>query len=120
MIVIKNIEYIETDKDPLEIISTKMPHNLVGYTNKDAPITVEYLTELIHGRRFVRPDGRTLYIGVSEQAQEVIGIQYGAWNTKEREMQEWVSAYQREKTKVDMYRSAKLWKRIKYLFTGII
>lgn len=81
MILIKNIEMVEVDRDPYEILSTIHPYEAISVYNGSniEHIEHEVFTELIRGRRFIRPDGKELIIGCSKQAEEVIGIQYESW-----------------------------------------
>lgn len=84
MIIIKNIEIIEVDRDPWELIA-KIPMDGVIPVNGNKYIETKLFIELIGGQRFVRPDGKELIIGCSKQAEEVIGIQYEAWGNMSKE-----------------------------------
>ena len=123
MLIIKNIEFIETDRDPYEILSHQMSSyqaiEVMTDKGKDFIGGTE-LRELIRGRRFVRPsDGLDIMIGVSKQAQNVIGIQYEAWENMEESHNLAIDKATHTANKLAKLKKSNLWKRIKFVFTGI-
>lgn len=138
MIVVKNIEILKTDKDPIELLSTIPPYEPIWCEGE--PVQHEVLAELIRGRHFHRPsDGAEIVVGVSKQAQEVMGILYESWDELQKandELQkandELQKAYENErksyqltaskmhwyKNRVEEARSASIWRRLKGLIRG--
>lgn len=122
MIIIKNIDFIETDRDPYEILSTTIPYQPIHVVSNDGPETIDHtiLRELIRGRRFRRPsDRKDMIIGVSEQAQDIIGIQYEAWDRLDEECQKWSDRCSYLTNENKAIKETGLWNRIKFVFTGI-
>jgi hypothetical protein len=122
MILIKNIEYIEVDRDPWEIISKRDPYQsvMVNYGAECIPESIECLTEFVHGRRFVNQSkGLDVVIGMTRDVQNLIGIQYEAWETQE----EYITGLNTENQKLKHWRrticSASFFTRLKWLFSGI-
>jgi len=90
MIIIKHIDFLEVDRTRCEILSK--PHfEPIFVKDNEGPRLGDFAEihkELIVGRRFIRPsDGTDIYIGVSKQAQDIIGLQYEAWNNIEKPWQ---------------------------------
>ncbi len=101
MIVIESIKYFETDKDPWEIVKYTSPYEPIAVDDGNRYLDRTYYTECIRGRRFRRPDGEELIakisepsqkkingkyeltVGISEQAAEILGLQYTAWEAME-------------------------------------
>ena len=75
MILIKHIEAFEVEGPVGEIAHFPDPETT-------RPIE----RETVRGQTFSRPDGTTICIGTSKQAQEVIGIQYEAWEAMKDEL----------------------------------
>ena len=121
MIVIKRIDFIETDQDPFEILSSTAPNHYVPVLENNEPemISAYALTELIQGTRFRRPDGTNIIIGMSKQASDVIGIQYEAWAESEKRANNWCEAFKKENKELSNLRKTPLLNRIKFVFTGI-
>jgi hypothetical protein len=80
MIVITKIEVEEVSGISREMYS-QLP--LSGYLDG---VNTTLRVETINGSIFRRPDGSTINIGTSKQAQEVIGIQYEDWRNMEQEL----------------------------------
>ena len=122
MILVKKIEYIETDRDPIDIISMVRPNYPVRVgTEKGAKLVeVSEIHELIKGRRFVRPSTQTdIVIGMSKQASEVIGIQYETFDNMEESIAQLTSQQRVDRETLDKIKSASLLKRLTWLFTGV-
>ncbi len=124
MIIIKNIEFIETDCDPVELPTTTHPYSPVICGDEAIPHDV--LSELIRGMRFRRPsDGVYIVVGLSRQAQDVLGLTYEAWEnleeayeTERRNHAMTTSEMIRYRTKIKEMEDSTFWKRLKLLFTG--
>ena len=87
MLIIKHIDFIEVDKTRCEILShPPIPLFVKDNRGPKEIDSVEVESELVIGRRFRRPsDNIDMYIGVSKQAQDVIGLQYEAWGNLHRD-----------------------------------
>ena len=81
MILVKHIEAFEVEGPVGEI--AHFEDRPCDYSTQ--PV-FELERELVRGRTFIRPDGTTICIGTSKQAQEVLGIQYEAWETMKDEL----------------------------------
>lgn len=88
MILIKKIEYLETDRDPFELISYGGPYGTVKVLSDKGAVAVpvSQVIELVKGRYFTRPDGIEINVGLSKQAAGVLGLQYEAWNSMEENL----------------------------------
>lgn len=102
MIVIKNIEFLEVDRDFWEIHHYERDHILVRENGAEAMAPVEVIRELIQGYRFMRPDGTEIYVGMSRQVADVIGIQYESWDNMQRELADSESRADRYADECDM------------------
>lgn len=126
MIVIKSVEFLETNRDPIELLATTPPYSPVFY-GPGPPIEQEIFKELIRGRRFCRPsDGTDIIVGVSKQAGEVLGIMYEAWDNIEKAYNTEVSKHSitaRElykcKSSLAKILNASFLQRLKWLFLGV-
>ena len=119
MIVIKNVEIFEVDRNPIEILSTTLPHQHVFPCSGD-PVSVEVFRELIRGRRFVRPsDGTDIVVGMSIQAEDVIGLQYEAWDEINNSLNYFRSSLAKSDSEIMRLKSARFWERFRWLFTGV-
>lgn len=114
MIVIKNIDFFETDMDPVEV-----------YDNCVDPTQAEFCVELIKGRKFTRPDGEKVVVAASKQAQDVLGLLYEAWEDLEKRFTATQNAYYKtwmcleaREIELSVYKNASFRQRIKYLFRG--
>jgi hypothetical protein len=61
----------------IEDFSDVMPHALSIFKR-----------EKIDKQMFMRPDGTMICIGMSKQAQDVIGIQYESWNKMQKRIKD--------------------------------
>jgi len=137
MLVIKSIDFYEVNGDVYEMVAQSYREGgmrslmTVGSPAGDTSVPVSVVAELIKGRRFVGP-GVDMVIGVSEQAQKVIGIQYEAWENadkliadqsytiarKDRELNECGESLSKAHNELDAIKGASLFQRIKWVFTG--
>lgn len=124
MLVIKRIEFFETDRDPLDVLYCSSPNVPVDGVN--GTIDFELFRELIRGREFVRPsDGKRLVVGCSKEAQEVLGMMYDAW----AEMEDRIESLEADKRHLTNFvsvatnaleeiRDETFWQRVKRVFRG--
>jgi len=132
MIVITNIEYIETNDDELRVARMNMPmcvsHDSRMMAVQDAMVDMD----VIRGRRFRRisenpNDCIDILIGMDEKAGELFGLQYEAFERLENDRDFFRSSFDTSNKKVNKLRKFKLdvleagfFMRLKYLFTGQI
>ncbi len=131
MILIKRIECVQVDGDMVSIMShspLSMPHFPVrNELGEEAFVdTRELHQELVRGRLFRRPDGTEVVIGMSEQCQDLIGLQYEAWdntlNNVDRLMareQALVKKNNQISQRLADIHTAPWWRRLRWLFAGI-
>lgn len=90
MIVIRNIDAYEVANDIETVLGGKYPDGLIDIKDPTGQRNerVSVITEHIKGRRYERTDGTTIVVGFSQQAQEVIGITYEAWENADKTIME--------------------------------
>lgn len=127
MIVIESIKCFETDERTMQVSLSRFNHSdLVPINKGKRAIEARQYNELVQGVRFRRPDDTEIIVGMSKQAQEVIGLQYESW----QRMQDRLDRYAAENDNLhkqasihwDMLRSiktAKFLTRLKWLFVGV-
>ena len=117
MIFIKHIEYFRTDRDPLEIMRITLPYGGSGVILTDQEgekkfLPAKVVRELVQGRRFCRRGHEDVIIGMADQAAELLGLQFSAWEHME-------DAVEASHASIRKIRDASLWTRIKWVFTGV-
>lgn len=131
MIVIKHIDFLEVQGERYEFRHRYISGNNllmeVGTANGTAEALVEEVRELIVGREFRDPSGRTVVVGVSKQAQDIIGIQYEAWENQSKMIEDLIlecSAIQikveQKEKELSKIKSASFWDRLKWMFFEVI
>ncbi len=120
MILIKNIEFYETNQDPIEIVSHMMPYEAIeALSDKgDVVVPISEIRELIKGQRFRRSDGVDIIVGLTKQAQDILGLQYEAWDNMQKELEITHNSLQVANETIKAVTQANIWTRIKYLFCG--
>jgi len=113
MIIIKKIEIIETDRDQVALLPMESPNTLVFPCGNQEPV------EIIRGRRFRRPsDGTDIIVGVSKQAERIIGIMYESWDNLQKSYDNISKEMRRYRKKVEESKKANFMQRLKWLFKG--
>ena len=127
MIVITNIEYLETNRNPIELIRE---HGHSGFIpcKGNQVIETKVMLELVRGRHFHRPDGTEICIGMSRQAQDILGLQYDIWDNMRQELdaadseiaslRKKLSEYIGVRKDIEDARSASFITRVKWLLFG--
>ena len=73
MIVIKDIEVLETNQEVCELIQ-KCEQDF-SVMKKMHPEQVSFITEIIDGKQFVNPQtGKKIYLGLSKKAQDILDL----------------------------------------------
>ena len=121
MILIKHIEFCEVDRDSVSIWARINPYGAVEVLSDhgETTVSVSEIRELVRGRRYQRPsDGTDVVIGMSQQAQDVLGLQYEAIETMRDDVDRYHRLFMSERNKVEAAKRASLWDRIKWVFQG--
>ncbi len=128
MILVKNIEVVEVERDPWELLSLTKPYQAVEVFNpgKNVPefIDTNVFREMVQGQRFRRPDGKELIIGYSKQVEEAVGLPFEIFKNMQDDIDDYRVTMRRQTDSINRYQSyiselgrAGFWKRIKYVFT---
>ena len=125
MIVIKNIDYVTVDNER-EIRFDMYPRHLPCMSAYDPDKILKFdtvETEIVHGRRFVHPDGTDIVIGMTSYVQDLLGIQYDAWDNMQDDyfrMRERMFVAQHNlidtKKELDKLKSLTFFQKLKRLF----
>ena len=122
MIVITKIEFFETDRDPAEIARNTHPYEYINVNTEQGAkeiVSQKITSEWISGNRFIRPsDGTDIVIGMSVQAQELIGIQYDSWLSMSNELSKYQTINEIKEKEIESAKRATLWTRIKWVLKG--
>ena len=150
MIVIKDLEYYEVPDNIHEVIYQIGGNTFIDVNTQTGPIhmpTIEVRKEVIEGKVFVDQQGNRVVVGLSKDAQNILGLQYEAWENSEKEintLRKDISQYRRSvnnltqenlelnerikpltfenkyhKELIRELTDASLWTRIKWIFKGI-
>lgn len=102
MIIIKSCEVIDVGDVTIKDIYRYQPWECLPVNDYSAVAEVSEIKELIRGRRFVRPsDGIDVYLGCTKEVQDLIGIQYEAWDMLQENYNQSVSNYTRLMTRAE-------------------
>lgn len=116
MIVITEVKCLDVEADMHEIMHVR-PWDFIPLADGSSSVEAETVQkEVIKGRRFVRPDGEPMVVGVSQAAQDVIGLQYEAWESLEKDRDLWHTQCVSARLELNQFKNAGLWQRLKYLF----
>lgn len=117
MLLISKVEFLDVDGDEQTIFETKPREPLPLKCGE--MVEAKVAQELVRGRRFRRPnDGTDIVIGCSNQAQDVIGLQYEAWESLEKDRDHWHTQCVASRLKIDSIKKAGFWERLKWLLRG--
>ena len=126
MIVITKIETIDVPGDECEY---GFPRNPImrSYRPGDVPAENSYKREFIQGKRFVDEKGNRFTIGMTSEVGETLGMLFDVMDGMRIAIEEYQAERTRFISNINRYRSciSKLgrtgfWRRLKFLFTGII
>jgi len=94
--------------------------------NWDKAIVAAYRRELVLGRRLRTPGGKTVWLGFSEQAAELLDVQFEAWRELEKQREGLrLTALRLRRQRahlagwLDRIRTARWWTRCRWVFTGV-
>jgi hypothetical protein len=122
MIIIRDIAWVEVDRDTYYVARCDMPPRRVPITGGSDPerdfIDVEVVTEAIQGNHFIRHDGESVYMGFSNRASEALGMQNEAFRDMRSSMAMISGEHAGLSCRLGRIQSANLWQRIKWVFNG--
>lgn len=127
MILITKIETIDVPGNEFQYGFNARPGIILcdaGYAPaKESP----YKREFIHGRRFVDVRGNILVIGMTSEVQKTLGVPFDIMEGMGAEIERYrvervhlISNINRYQTCISKLGRTGFWKRLKFLFTGII
>jgi hypothetical protein len=123
MYLIRKVEVLEVEDKfdkLLEFPIYSTEYNKLRFDLKDDPVTVH--EEIVKGRHFYRINefGKKEHwvIGATKEVQDLIHIQYEAFETMEKTMETWSQRYTDMCDKIEKINNKKFWQRVKYLFGG--
>ena len=122
MIIITDLKFIQVDRDPYELVSLTGPYEGIEVLSErgDTVVSATELRELIRGRRFVRPSDMTdVVIGLDKDTQDLLGLQYEAWENLQKQSDSYARAYNDTLDTLGKMKKANLLQRIKWVFTGV-
>ena len=125
MLLIRAINVIQTDLDPITIASALSCSYEPMRANYIPP---EITTEMVRGRRFVNHQGEEVCIGMSKQVQEAIGLPFEVYDNMQSSISflekrcqnlnnENFNLRNRIRFMEERFQSINLWGRIKFVFT---
>lgn len=84
MILIESIKYYEVEGDWTRVMEMLSRDHIPCYGSEES-VSAELAQTIVRGRRFVRPsDGTDVFIGNTPDVAKLIGLQYEAWDEREK------------------------------------
>lgn len=122
MILIKDIEVVIVPNNYVYEMYEKMGKPSISYGERDyLEKELKMTKELIRGERFINTRGETVYIGMTKQVQDTIGLSFRAFENLRRYNEELRAHLQdvrkQEKTAVNKIKNSGFLTRLNYLFT---
>jgi len=120
MIIITKIEYIQIERDVHELICCSYDPDAEPLypANSDEPVSPKEVQEIVRGRKFRHPDGREIRVGMSEQAGNLLGLQYEAWQDLEERLIVSLRTSLRLSREIQAAKHAGFLTRLKWLIKG--
>lgn len=125
MILVKSIEVIEVESNDFHTIQYCNPDTMIRVNKGRDMLPASVLLELVRGQRFVRGDGTEIVIGMAQPVQDILGLQFEAWENLQNDWSiadnsrviagRLAKGYQLE---LEELSSAGFFERLKMLFTG--
>jgi hypothetical protein len=125
MILIKDIEVVVVPNNYVYTMYEKMGNPSISYGERDyLEKELKITKELIRGERFVNTRGETVYIGMTKQVQDTIGLSFQTLNnlTKfnrelQRDLNNTIADKKKVEEKIKKINSYGFLTKLKYLFT---
>ena len=126
MILVKSIEIMEVSDNFVYEIYEKMGNPHISYNERESLETKLKLTrEIIKGQRFINKRGESVYIGMTKEVQDILGLPLHVFNDLtnfNRNLQKRldnVIKYKKDlELKIKNIENTGFLRRLKYLFTG--
>jgi hypothetical protein len=119
MIIIKSMETVVVDRDPCPFIHKAMPGECVRLNNDGDYMVASEVVEYVQGRRYRRSDGTDLLIGMKQEVQDLLGIQFEMWDRLRNSLTDAESTVFELACERNKIQSARWWTRLKWLFCGV-
>lgn len=115
MILITRIEYTNMgDVYEARVHRTPVPIFTVG---SQEPCDFEIEVETVRGREFVFPNGEQIILGLPEAEARFLGVHAEAWQDLQAQCDHWYERYTNARCRVEQFKLAPFWARLKFLFT---
>ena len=126
MILVKSIEIMEVSDNFVYEIYEKMGNPHISYNERESLETKLKLTrEIIKGQRFINKRGESVYIGMTKEVQDILGLPFHVFNDLtnfNRKLQKQLDTLIKDKKdlelKIKNFENIGFLRRLKYLFTG--
>lgn len=126
MIVITRADWIEAEDYYIQGFTVRK-YDMPPMAVDDLSLPEASVTEeKVRGRAFIKPDGERIIIAATKEVQDIIGLQYEAWNEMESRSEE---LYRKAIGNSNLAKgfvgqlktieTASFWRRLKWLFTGV-
>ena len=126
MILVKSIEIMEVSDNFVYEIYEKMGNPHISYNERESLETKLKLTrEIIKGQRFINKRGESVYIGMTKEVQDILGLPLHVFNDLtnfNRNLQKQLDTLIKDKKDLELeiknIENTGFLRRLKYLFTG--
>lgn len=119
MLLVRKVDIIETDHDIAELQAmSSSPDASVPVNGGRDMEKISVIKELVKGRLFRRPDGLDIIVGLSRQAQQVLGLYYEVWDQMETTLYSTREQLFKSQRAINKLRRAPFFTRLKWLFRG--
>lgn len=126
MLLVKSIDIIEVNQNRIDLAISNFSHT-VPYTDRDGvtdSIDIDYIKEVVTGEKFMLPNGKIVYIGLSEQTRQALMLPLGAYTDLQAryvDIQNMLNETKEELAKAKSFgEHMTLQERINFLGTGKI
>jgi len=115
MIVVTDVSIIEARRDPIEWLPpNKYKSNFDAVDKEASDIDIE--SEIVNGRKFNMPGGKTVLIGLTQKIQDVLGLPMEAFENQEREINQLYSDLASARLEICRLEGLGFWDRLRSLF----
>ena len=126
MILVKSIEIMEVSDNFVYEIYEKMGNPHISYNERESLETKLKLTrEIIKGQRFINKRGESVYIGMTKEVQDILGLPFYVFKdltNLNRNLQKQLDTLIKDKKDLELeiknIENTGFLRRLKYLFTG--
>ena len=126
MILVKSIEIMEVSDNFVYEIYEKIGNPHISYNERDSLEKELKLTrEVIKGQRFINKRGESVYIGMTKEVQDILGLPFYVFKdltNLNRNLQKQLDTLIKDKKDLELeiknIENTGFLRRLKYLFTG--